>query len=376
MEWARPLGVRLFDQEGSEVSTDELEGCIVALYFADIRSRECRDFTPTLLRFYEEIVQRDLLFEVVFVSFDASEATFQDHFAREHGNWIAVEYSQAQFVSRRFGVRSNDLPALFIVDSTGEVVDRHAHASVDFATGACAETCRSLCCDLSLKIFSEWQELSGSTDTSGSVERSRLAGSLMMVPRLPASQDNGVDKTKLALSVCLHCVLLVVQIWTLREQSMYQSTNLEKPVSVESRVGDDDSSFSLGCRALWVTISAYIFLSLAELILSYLFWASAGIPAAIASMKHHALLLFLTVLVQQFFAVFVLVLARGNDIGCTTSVYSVLLLSFLFHMAHLCFIAPSRIVRDGSAHAAAGTEGATTSAASDVGDTVTLVSAR
>ncbi|EJW77087.1 hypothetical protein WUBG_12003, partial [Wuchereria bancrofti] len=58
---------------------------VVALYFSAHWCPKCRQFTPVLKEFYEEV--DDDQFEIVFVSLDHSEEDLNNYVKESHGDW-------------------------------------------------------------------------------------------------------------------------------------------------------------------------------------------------------------------------------------------------------------------------------------------------
>ncbi|EER08395.1 peptide n-glycanase, putative [Perkinsus marinus ATCC 50983] len=94
---------------------------VVCLYFSAHWCPPCRQFTPMLKQFYQLARSVGMKIEVVFVSSDRSEAEMLDYFRTEHGDWLALSYSdrsQAQWLGQNFGVRG--IPSLKVLNYDGE----------------------------------------------------------------------------------------------------------------------------------------------------------------------------------------------------------------------------------------------------------------
>jgi nucleoredoxin len=92
----------------TKVSADHFNGKVVALYFSAHWCPPCRQFTPVLKvcfiflfnfycqfvyclqDFYEELDGEK--FEIVFVSFDRSEADLKAYMKEAHGNWCVIPF--------------------------------------------------------------------------------------------------------------------------------------------------------------------------------------------------------------------------------------------------------------------------------------------
>lgn len=53
----------------------------------------CRDFLPTLNKFYTDVNENSPSLEIVFISSDNSESDQNEHFKDKHGAWWAIPFS-------------------------------------------------------------------------------------------------------------------------------------------------------------------------------------------------------------------------------------------------------------------------------------------
>ncbi|VDN31819.1 unnamed protein product [Gongylonema pulchrum] len=67
---------------------------IVALYFSAHWCPPCRQFTPVLKEFYEEIDNDE--FEIVFVSLDHSENDLKQYLEEAHGDWYHIPFGSGE----------------------------------------------------------------------------------------------------------------------------------------------------------------------------------------------------------------------------------------------------------------------------------------
>ena len=72
------------------VAAGHFAGKVVALYFSAHWCPPCRQFTPVLKDFYEELDGEK--FEIVFVSFDRSEKDLKDYMKEAHGDWCVIPF--------------------------------------------------------------------------------------------------------------------------------------------------------------------------------------------------------------------------------------------------------------------------------------------
>lgn len=91
---------------------------IVLLYFSAHWCPPCREFTPRLKQFYENLPRGSV--KTVFVSWDKSNEEFTSYFYKEHGDYLAVNFSSnRQELGQKYGIEG--IPALLLIDNkTGD----------------------------------------------------------------------------------------------------------------------------------------------------------------------------------------------------------------------------------------------------------------
>lgn len=120
------------------VDLNELGGGLVALYFSASWCPPCRQFTPRLLNFHNQVRQAGGhgKFEVVFVSSDQDKASFDEYFANHHGSWYALPFEaeqQRQQCGSYFKVQG--IPRLIVFGPDGKIVSNNAVGeSLDMVT--------------------------------------------------------------------------------------------------------------------------------------------------------------------------------------------------------------------------------------------------
>jgi len=120
-------------QRGAELSSvtaaDALAGKdIVCFYFSAHWCPPCRQFTPILKDFYEEVSDNGV--EIIFVSSDRSPDEMKSYLKESHGEWLSVEHGSelAQALKQNFGITG--IPALVVCKADGTVVSKNARADV------------------------------------------------------------------------------------------------------------------------------------------------------------------------------------------------------------------------------------------------------
>jgi nucleoredoxin len=117
------LGSNLHSKQGP-VNTSRLnEAGAVLFYFSASWCPPCRQFTPVLATLYEQSNTSGKQFEVVYISWDQTEAQFNDYFG--HMPWLAVPFNNKPVrdaLYQSFGV--NGVPSLILVNKAGQPVNR------------------------------------------------------------------------------------------------------------------------------------------------------------------------------------------------------------------------------------------------------------
>lgn len=139
--------------DGTRVASSEIQPKVVALYFSGHWCPPCRQFTPLLKSFYEEVhsnevnVRMNLVpslgLEVVFVSSDHSPEEMMNYMKEAHGEWLRLDYRERKAqraLCVRFEVRT--IPALVVVTwPDGEVLSRNGRQEVaDLDSAKCLQT--------------------------------------------------------------------------------------------------------------------------------------------------------------------------------------------------------------------------------------------
>ncbi|KAM1170794.1 hypothetical protein ACFX15_020681 [Malus domestica] len=111
-------------KDGTQIPVADLVGKNILLYFSAHWCPPCRAFLPTLVEAYHEIKAKDDAFEVIFISSDRDQDSFDEFFATMP--WLALPFgdSRKAFLSRKFKVQG--IPMLVAIGPTGQTVTREA----------------------------------------------------------------------------------------------------------------------------------------------------------------------------------------------------------------------------------------------------------
>eukprot|EP00798_Chlamydomonas_sp_ICE-L_P011141 gene11141-18759_t len=110
-------------------TASEIEGKYVGLYFSAHWCPPCKSFTPKLAQVYDDVLKKDLPFEIIFVSSDKSKSEFDRYYAEMP--WTAVPFTSSAVRSKlgkTFGLQG--IPTLVIVSPEGKVVSGNARIAV------------------------------------------------------------------------------------------------------------------------------------------------------------------------------------------------------------------------------------------------------
>uniref|UniRef100_A0A0N4ZVY3 protein-disulfide reductase n=1 Tax=Parastrongyloides trichosuri TaxID=131310 RepID=A0A0N4ZVY3_PARTI len=118
------------------------------LYFSAGWCGPCRQFTPKLKRFYEQLTKEGKPFEIIFISADREEEDAQEYYEEKMGNWLMMEYNLSNTEELRKSLEIQTIPSFKIVKLDGTVV-------IDDARTQVAEEGS----DDAVALFSKWEKL-------------------------------------------------------------------------------------------------------------------------------------------------------------------------------------------------------------------------
>ena len=116
------FGKKLKNNRKKNVSTDELGGKIIGIYFSAHWCPPCKAFTPKLVQFHKDMTEKGKPFEIVFVSSDRSESDMYSYMEEMDMPWLALPFGDdhKQSLSKKYGIRS--IPTLIIIDAKGNTI--------------------------------------------------------------------------------------------------------------------------------------------------------------------------------------------------------------------------------------------------------------
>ncbi|CAJ0931986.1 unnamed protein product, partial [Mesorhabditis belari] len=121
--------VELVKNDGSKHNASELEGKVVGLYFSAHWCPPCRQFTPVLKDFYNDLAEEGD-FEIVFVSFDRSAEDLKKYLDEAHGDWFHIAYGNPKIQELATKLQVSGIPAFIIVKPNGDVITKEGRSEV------------------------------------------------------------------------------------------------------------------------------------------------------------------------------------------------------------------------------------------------------
>lgn len=111
-----------------QVPISDLVGKNILLYFSAHWCPPCRAFTPKLVELYHQIKAKDDAFELIFISSDKDETSFEEYFSEMP--WLALPFEdeRKEYLDRIFKVQG--IPTLVAIGPTGRTVTTEARKLV------------------------------------------------------------------------------------------------------------------------------------------------------------------------------------------------------------------------------------------------------
>ena len=125
-------GTSLVNANGKTVNGAEvLRGKkLIGLYFSAQWCGPCRNFTPELVRCRDKWVNKNLPFEVVFVSSDNDEKSMRQYMKTDAMRWYAVPYSSELRTRLKGEFKVGGIPTLILLDGNGKLFSKDARWDV------------------------------------------------------------------------------------------------------------------------------------------------------------------------------------------------------------------------------------------------------
>jgi nucleoredoxin len=124
------LGRRLVNAKGRKVSTAELAGKKIGLYFSASWCPPCRAFTPQLAAAYNQLQADGKPFEVVLVPHDRDEASMRAYMRSHEMPWLAIPFGDKPVDALKKKYAVTGIPKLVVIDDAGKTLSAEARGQV------------------------------------------------------------------------------------------------------------------------------------------------------------------------------------------------------------------------------------------------------
>ena len=128
------FGETLRDKDGKKVSVDKLGKKNIGIYFSAHWCPPCRQFTPHLVKFQNDLTAAGKAFEIVFVSADRSEDAMNKYMQGSKMPWLALPFGDKRRgpLQQKFGITG--YPTLIIIDENGKLITNNGRGDVGKGT--------------------------------------------------------------------------------------------------------------------------------------------------------------------------------------------------------------------------------------------------
>ena len=129
------LGKELTNAKGEKISSAELNGKIIGLYFSAHWCGPCRHFTPKLVKFRDKLVSDNKNFEIVFISSDNTAKDMSDYMNGANMKWLALPFDSPfkKKAASKYGIRG--IPTLIILGTDGKTITADGRGDVTMHPG-------------------------------------------------------------------------------------------------------------------------------------------------------------------------------------------------------------------------------------------------
>ncbi|XP_076367262.1 nucleoredoxin-like isoform X1 [Tachypleus tridentatus] len=120
----------LLTPEGKTIKFEALSGFVKGLYFSAHWCPPCKAFTPQLAATYQKLHESGKKFEVIFVSSDRSEDSFQQYFSTMP--WLAIPYGdekRRKELAVLYGV--GGIPTLVLIDEVNNLISKEGRTEIN-----------------------------------------------------------------------------------------------------------------------------------------------------------------------------------------------------------------------------------------------------
>jgi nucleoredoxin len=122
------LGNNFVSNAGAMDNSSLKNAKVVGIYFSAHWCPPCRGFTPVLAKFYNEVNKNEKVFEVVFVSCDNNQNSFNGYLSEMP--WMAVPFGDNKIGELNDAFNISGIPYLAILRNDGTEVSKNGRGDV------------------------------------------------------------------------------------------------------------------------------------------------------------------------------------------------------------------------------------------------------
>ena len=124
------FGRRLVGEQVKRMSTADLAGKKIGIYFSASWCPPCRAFTPLLVAAYTQLQTEGKPFEVVLVTSDQDKRSMEAYMEDHHMPWLAIPFGDKpiEALQQKFAVAG--IPMLVVVDAAGTTLSTAARGEI------------------------------------------------------------------------------------------------------------------------------------------------------------------------------------------------------------------------------------------------------
>ena len=124
------FGKRLVGEQVKRMSTADLVGKKIGIYFTASWCPPCRAFTPQLVAAYNQIKADGKPFEVVLVTSDQNEAAMEKYMKDYEMPWVAVPFGDKRIDALKQKFQVSGIPKFVVIDDAGKTLSADARGAI------------------------------------------------------------------------------------------------------------------------------------------------------------------------------------------------------------------------------------------------------
>lgn len=119
----------LIGKNGDVATSEATSKDLIGFYFSAHWCPPCRAFTPLLAECYEQWKKDGKSIEVIFISSDKDQLSFDDYFKTMP--WVAIPFQDAEISKNiKTHLAVSGIPTFIVMDKNGTIIDGDADTTV------------------------------------------------------------------------------------------------------------------------------------------------------------------------------------------------------------------------------------------------------